>query len=129
MASIASNGAAQSPGRRSNARLRLGIPGRLILTSGNRECLLNDISASGGRVTVAELPRSGGSAFLRFLEFEIFCEVKWVRGNQCGLRFADRLSREDLVRLRVFADNFVEHDRAVQARQTHDWVLGRTRIL
>lgn len=129
MASIASSGTVRPPGRRSNARLRLGIPGRLILTSGSRECLLNDISASGARVTVAEQPRSGGSAFLRFLEFEIFCEVKWVRGSQCGLLFADRIPRKDLVRLREFSDSFVEHDRAARARQTHDWVMGRTRIL
>ena len=129
MVSIASSGTIRPPGRRSNARLRLGIPGRLILTSGNRECLLNDLSASGARITAAELPRCGGSAFLRFLEFEVFCEVKWVRGSQCGLLFADRLPREVLVRLREFSDSFVAHDRAALARKTHDWVMGRTRIL
>ena len=78
---------------------------------------------------MAELPRCGGSAFLRFLEFEVFCEVKWVRGSQCGLLFADRLPREDLERLREFSDRFVAHDRAALARKTHDWVMGRTRIL
>ena len=129
MVSIASSDTVRPPGHRSNARLRLGIPGRLILTSGNRACLLNDLSVSGARITVAELPRCGGSAFLRFLEFEVFCEVKWVRGSQCGLLFADRLPREDLVRLREFSDSFVAHDRAARAQQTHDWVMGRTRIL
>lgn len=129
VSSITPRGPAPSSGRRINARLRLGIPARLILISGNCECLLNDISASGARISLAELPRCGSSALLRFLEFEVFCEVKWARRNQCGLLFAERLSGDNLVELRGIADSYGDYDRAAQARRTHDWVMGRTRVL
>lgn len=101
----------------------------MILTTGSRECLLNDISASGARITLTELPHCAGSAFLRFWDFEVFCAVQWVHANQCGLLFADRLPRDVLFRLRDFADNYVEIDRAARSQRTQDWVMGRTRIL
>lgn len=75
------------------------------------------------------MPRGGSSAILRFLRFEVFCEVKWARSGYCGLSFADRLSAESLVELRGLADSYTDYDRAAQARQTHDWVMGLTRIL
>lgn len=120
---------APSRGRRSYARLRLGIPARLILISGNCECLLKDISARGARISLAELPRCGSSALLRIGQFEVFSEVKWVRNGHCGLLLADPLSDENLRELRGIADSYPDYDRAAQARRTHDWVMGNNRLL
>ena len=126
---IAFPGATPNRGRRTNSRLRLGIPARLVLISGHSECLINDISACGARISVTELPRSGSSVILRFLRFEVFCEVTWARSGHCGLSFADRLSAESLAELRGLADSYADYGRAALARNTHDWVMGRTRIL
>lgn len=129
MISIAPRRSAPSRGRRSNARLRLGIPARLILISGNCECLLKDISARGARICLAELPRRGSSALLRIGQFEVFSEVKWVRDGHCGLLLADPLSDENLLELRGIANSYPDYDRAAQVCRTHDWVMGNNRLL
>lgn len=118
-----------SRGRRISSRLRLNIPARLVLVSGNFDCLLNDISVRGARVSLAEPPRSSNSALLQFRQLEIFCDVVWSHADQSGLRFADALSTEILIELRGIADNFSAQDRFEKARRIQDWVSGRIRIL
>ncbi len=118
-----------SRGRRVSSRLRLNIPARLVLVSGNFDCLLNDISVRGARVSLAEPPRSSNSAFLQFRQLELFCDVVWTHAGQSGLRFSDPLPTEILIELRGIADNFSVQDRVEKARRTQDWVLGRTRVL
>jgi hypothetical protein len=73
--------------RRASARVKLAIPARLRLTTGDREGQLVDMSQTGARITVAHLPPLGAPAILLWGEHEVFCKIVWTEDGTCGLRF------------------------------------------
>ncbi len=115
-------------GRRSSARLRLGIPARLQLFGGNRSCLLVDISRCGGKIGVAEPPAVGSGGILTCEELDVFCVVVWSTSDQCGLHFDELLSQQMLLKMRTIVDNYPALEREKQSRHARDWVAGTISI-
>lgn len=74
------------------ARKSLRQPGWITLEGGfaARQCVVEDLSASGARVTVADnntLPAKLRLAFSRDARGGRACEVVWRRGRTVGVKF------------------------------------------
>lgn len=99
-------------GRRRFRRVRISSPARVALVSRTSGALLLDISQSGARLQMEELPRVGTYALIRWNEFECFGQVLWTRAKVCGIRFDAPLGRETIVRVRLLQNG---EDKAPEA--------------
>ena len=116
-------------GRRTKARVRLCIPAQVLLIQGLEKCMLDDLSQSGARVTMAaKLPPPGAGVILRAKGLEVFGNVVWSQGARFGILFEGRLPLRDVVSLRNFADAYVDHERAIQLRNARNFVQGSPRL-
>jgi hypothetical protein len=88
-------------GRRQVARLRLALPGTLVLVSGQAPCRIDDISQTGASLTIGGMaPPIGVSAMLKVDAIEAFGTVVWRRGPRFGLRFDRPLAKPEVTGLR-----------------------------
>ncbi len=78
--------------KKREARKRLGKPAWITLDGGfaARQCLVEDISTTGARITLEEavgLPGRLRLAFSRDARTGHICQVVWRRGKSAGLKF------------------------------------------
>jgi hypothetical protein len=117
---------AGSAGRRNAARVRLALPGKVILITGHESCRLDDLSQTGACLTVAgPAPPIGDDAVLMVNGVEAFGTVVWRRGASFGLCFEQRMAIGDVVHLRAFHDHFQNLEEQRQRRNARDFVQGR----
>jgi len=83
-------------GKRIGNRLRLGLPAKLVLTHETRDCVLDDISASGARIAMDSGVATGRNVMLHFHELRVPALVAWCEDGECGLRFEEPLPLEDM---------------------------------
>lgn len=118
------------PGRRSDARVRLHLPARLILLTGTQHCILEDLSVTGAAIIPQEaLPAIGASAILQCEHVEAFGQVRWARYGRCGLMFEEKLPLAQVVSLRHLADHYEAAQRERHKQSARDWVQGKSRIV
>lgn len=109
--------------RRSHARLRLGIPARLISLDGQQWVTLIDLSQSGARLVLKGTGKVSGG-LLRWLDFEAFGDPAWQAGNELALQFDEPLCPRWLIETRQRAA--YELNREVQTREAaREFVTGR----
>ena len=98
-------------GRRLEPRLRLAIDARLITTWGEYPVRLDNLSRTGAHVS-----RPKQDAFtrcvLKWLRFEAWGEMVWLRGGYCGIRFDKALPYE-----------WVSETRATPSALPEEWKL------
>lgn len=117
-------------GRRATPRVRLYIPAQVLLIQGLVNCLLDDLSQAGARVTIAaKLPSPGAGVVLRVKGLEVFGNVVWSQGARFGILFEEPLALHDVVNVRHFADAYVDHERAIQRRNARNFVQGGPRVM
>jgi hypothetical protein len=78
--------------KKREARKRLGKPAWITLDGGfaARQCLVEDISTTGARITLEEavaLPGRLKLAFSRDARTGHICQVVWRRGKSAGVKF------------------------------------------
>ncbi len=113
-------------GRRQATRVRLALPGKVILVTGQEPCLIDDLSQTGACVTLAgHTPSIGSSAVLIVNGVEAFGAVVWRRGARFGLCFDEPVARDDVVRLRAIHDHYSALEVAARRNQARDFVQGR----
>ena len=113
-------------GRRATPRVRLYIPAQALLLQGLENCLLDDLSQSGARVTLAgRLPSVGAGVVLTAKGLDVFGSVIWSQGARFGIAFEEPLSLPEVVSARHFADAYAEHETALQRRNAQVFVQGR----
>lgn len=100
-----------------------------MVLDGNFSCLLDDLSRSGARVSLQQLPTKGSDGILTCSGLDVFCTVVWVRNGQCGLHFAEPLPQEVLLAMRNLLDNYAQHERDRVKGIARDWVTGSNRML
>lgn len=105
----------QKQGSRRFNRLRLGVPATLELTHDKRSCLIDDIPVSGARLRIDRPLATDQALILSFHELKVFATTIWVRGNQCGLRFDQRLDPEDMQGMLWIKENRAPYDRMFAA--------------
>jgi hypothetical protein len=112
--------------RRSDPRVRLGVPAKVQFLSGLKSCRLDNLSQRGARIMLAEkAPAVGASGLLKVCRIEAFGEVIWSRGTACGLRFDDKLPLKEVVNVRHFGDQLVEIEAAGRRTMVRNFVQGR----
>ena len=117
---------AQVPGRRQAARVRLALPAKVILVTGHQPCQLDDLSQTGAKITVDQIPPPlGDDAVLMVNGVEAFGTVIWRRGNSFGLCFEDAMPMADVVRLRGFNDHQQALEQQNRLRHAREFVQGR----
>ncbi|WP_421839328.1 PilZ domain-containing protein [Novosphingobium sp.] len=113
-------------GRRAMPRVRLYIPAKVLLLQGHKNCLLDDLSQSGARVTIAaKLPMPGAGVVLTTQGLEVFGSVVWSQGARFGIVFEEPLPLHEVVRVRHLADARGDHERAQARRHERGFPRGR----
>lgn len=113
-------------GRRALPRVRLYIPAKALLLHGQENCLLDDLSQAGARVTIAaRLPSVGAGVVLKANGLDVFGNVVWAQGARFGIVFEEPLPLHEVVNVRHFADAHADHERALLRRTARNFVQGR----
>lgn len=79
--------AAVEPDRRVARRYRVDCPARMVMSGGDRDGRLSDLSEHGARLETGQPPAVGTTGFLRWNGEEHYCWVIWSSEGRCGLRF------------------------------------------
>lgn len=112
-------------GSRHLNRLRLGVPAKLVLTHETRDCLIDDISASGARLRIKRAVPAGQTVKLAFHELALFAAVKWSVSGECGLQFDAPLDPEDMRGMLWITENRELYARICDNSAAIDWASGR----
>ncbi|QEA15872.1 PilZ domain-containing protein [Novosphingobium ginsenosidimutans] len=107
-------------GRRASSRLRVRLPAELIMLDGQGPAVIENISATGARISSKFVLRPGASCILRLAGLELFADVAWCAQGFIGLMFEEPLAQDRLIALRNLDPADLANDRA--ARQ--DWARG-----
>lgn len=107
-------------GRRASARLRLRLPAELITLEGQGPAVLENISATGARISSQFALRPGASCILRLPRLELFADVAWCAHGRLGLNFERPLSQDRLIALR----NLDPADPVNERAASQDWARG-----
>jgi hypothetical protein len=97
-------------GNRGMARLQAGLEAGLETPGRTTRCKVENVSRLGCRLQLPEPPRVGATALVRFAEVEVLGTVSWVRGERCGVKFAQPLGLEQVERIRWIAEHAREHE-------------------
>lgn len=79
--------AAVQPDRRVARRYLVDCPARMVMSGGDRDGRLSDLSEHGARLEAEQPPLVGTTGFLRWNGEEHYCKVIWSGEGRCGLRF------------------------------------------
>lgn len=109
-------------GRRSLARLRLGVPARLITLNGVHDALLDDLSLSGAQIRLSD-----GEQFsigvLKWLDFDELVDVVWHDRSTCGVKFEKPLPKGCILATRDAAPALLD-DEARARSVAKRWIEG-----
>jgi hypothetical protein len=115
-------------GRRKDSRVRLHLQVMLVMLDRTVVCLLDDISRTGARLTMKCPPSRGCACVLKGHGIEPFCTVVWSAFGRCGLQFDERLTLDQVVALRHYADGFQDHVRHQRETAAREFVQGKMRL-
>lgn len=119
-------GQTRAAGRRQAPRVRLSLPGRVMLVTGYEPCRLEDLSQTGACLTLGSMaPQVGDSVLVEVCGVEAFGTVVWRNGHEFGMVFETPLTRDAVVHLRNRHDHFEELESERRRRQARDFVQGR----
>lgn len=117
---------AGTAGRRRAARVRLALPGKVILITGHQPCRMDDLSQTGACLTVGGVaPRVGDDVVLTVQGVEAFGTVIWRQGASFGVRFDAPLRKDEVVRLRAVHDHFQSLEKEQNRCRAREFVQGR----
>lgn len=108
-------------GNRKGARLGLAIAAILRLAHRDLECVLEDVSRLGARLSVRPIPAAGMPAILRFADIETIGTIVWATGNRCALRFDKPLTGDDMEVIQWITQNTEEYTQAQLDRLATTW--------
>jgi hypothetical protein len=97
-------------GNRSMARLTAGLEAALVTPDRTAQCKVENVSRLGCRLQLAEPPRVGATALVRFAEVEVLGTISWAKATRCGVKFAQQLTLEQVERIRWIAEHAKEHE-------------------
>lgn len=93
--------------------------------SGTSPCTLIDMSCTGARVGVDEMPRVGSLVIIESPEIELFGSVRWAGRDVFGFEFDEPLPTERVIAMRRYADGQIERDKEEELANARRFVLGK----
>ena len=121
-------GAQSGGGRRADARYMIYATASVATFDERHVIVIEDVSATGAKLTGAELPIAGSEIMLRARSGSFFASVVWAQKGWCGIQFEQSLAAAELDDLRREAvpNSFstMALDRRIAAE---DWQNGLAR--
>jgi hypothetical protein len=115
-------------GRRGSKRIRAPLPALLITMSDRHPAILYNISQTGARLRAKNAPPEKTELFLQVASIDVYAQVVWRRGEECGLRFEDPIRPWDIEQLRAHATKGTEATlTAAEKGGADDWATGVAR--
>ncbi|HEU5483173.1 MAG TPA: PilZ domain-containing protein [Sphingomicrobium sp.] len=115
-------------GRRSAKRVMAPLPALLITMSDRHPALLFNISKTGARLRAKDAPPEGTELFLQVGGLDVYANVVWSRGEQCGLEFQREIDSFDVEQLRREGSRGSDAGMtAAEKGGADDWVTGVAR--
>jgi len=87
-------------GRRQTPREDLALEARVETVAGRHTAAMLDLSETGARLGGDDLPAAGDEAMVRVAGTALFGEVMWSSGDECGVRFDESPTPQQLAALR-----------------------------
>lgn len=116
-------------GRRNRSRLHIRLPAKMETRAENLRVVMIDLSTTGARVLLQDLPQSGTEVVLYWDKYEAFGEVVWAEGVHCGISFFDPIPEETVLATREFDDAArLPKDKELLRQAARHWVEGTTRL-
>jgi hypothetical protein len=114
-------------GKRSESRLRVRLPARLIGLDFSYAVILCDLSLRGARIEKPAVVMPVCDVVLAWHSYEAFGRINWSHSGETGITFYDPIQPEWLIATRDF-DEFNRLGKAsdLNRRYAREWVLGRT---
>lgn len=115
--------------RRSNSRLRVRLPARLVTRTETLRVVLRDISLWGASIAVDRELALGLELVVEWGAFDAFGEVVWSDAQSCGIRFIDPISPDTLMATRELDDhNRLPRDSDLLRQIARGWAEGSVRL-
>ena len=110
--------------RRAAERLRVLLPGTLILLDGEYDCAIEDISVSGARIIADAALKKGREGILKCSPLEAFFSVVWTDGKTAGIQFEEEITLGTVRALRWHNDRFRSQHDADLRNIVQDWATS-----
>jgi hypothetical protein len=115
-------------GRREGDRALTPLPAMIFGVRLSCAAELIDLSPTGARLRGTPMPDANKDVELELEGVVRFATVVWSRGDQCGLRFAERLTAFEVNQLRHSANLTRSSKLSVEERRIlEDWMIGIAR--
>lgn len=118
-----------SAGRREVSRAGLYVPATFRLLEGKFDCLLEDVSQTGAKISIPHVAKQRSSGILTCGPLDAFCTIIWSAHNKCGLRFDEPVELATVLELRSHAENYPARDRHAFERVAEEWLGPRWRMM
>lgn len=111
-------------GRRAAPRLRLSLPGVLVGTLGNYNCIVTNVSRTGALVAINEPLKVGEQAYLRCGMLDHFTIVTRQDQGLNALEFDDPLDDALVLELRQINESYAQNERDDLMDTARSWITG-----
>ena len=125
---LGSTTAAAPVHRRTQGRLKVRLPAKIVTLTRTHAAILENISRKGARLQVDLLPTLGAQAVLRWDRYEAFGTISWASGEHCGVLFASVLAEEPLRATLALDEAAALPDQSdITTEAAREWAAGNRR--
>ena len=106
------------------------LPATLTLMSGVLNVVLENLSEQGARIKFganrSESIRVGCEGVLQWHRFEVFCYIRWIATDSCGLLFDEPITRREVIFTRTLDERErLPGEREILRGAARNFVSGR----
>jgi hypothetical protein len=110
--------------RRGAGRAPLAFPAKLALSDGNFNCVLEDLSLGGARISCDRSIEPGREIWLKFDRYNVFGTSAWFHDGECGIEFEERIPKRIVLEMQEYAANPEEYEKHQSIIEAEAHVLG-----
>ena len=100
-----------------------------MLSEGKFDCVLEDLSLGGARISCDRKIESGREAWLKFDRFKVFGTITWVHGRQYGIEFEERIPKSVIMEMQSFAADYEAYEKHQGTVEAKAYVIGEGRVV
>lgn len=107
----------------------MAFPAKLALSEGNFDCVLEDLSLNGARISCNRSIESGREVWLNFDRFKVFGTITWSRGREYGIKFEERIPKSIILEMQGYAGDFEAYNENQGMVAAKSYVLGEGQVV